>query len=632
MIVYDKEQKEIVIPNGIGNINLFNNGVEAGYNQGKIDGINEQKSKLESISITENGVYSKEDGYNHIEVNVPDLNGSYDEGYAQGKTDGINEQKGKLESISITENGTYNKEDGYNHIEVNVADLNGSYEEGYEQGQTDAAANARVLNVTENGNYLSKFSDPVVPTLVTGVYADGTDFYNYAELTNQVYNTNITVTQDSVVELWYKGDGETTDDGWNTIFGCAKNDDDDFYLGYMYSDNTNLRGWIGQKQIQFSWDDNVWHHIIMKNDGLWIDDVLMGSFNTTKTFAYSLGLNGTWDGLTRNANGCYGMIKIDNTIIIPTADGFLNTNTGELIEVVRNGIYTFTENKIRYGEGELYKTINVDVIPKVNVKEAGLKFAYSSFAEVPECADFEGITDMSNMFYNCSNLQTIPLIDTSNVTSTRYMLYGCSNLTTIPALDTSNVIDMESIFDTCSNLQTIPLIDTSKVTNMGSMFNYCHNLQTMPLIDTSNVTNMRRMFFNCIGLQTIPSLDTSKVTDMGNMFAVCGNLTSIPALNAQSLNMPSYYGVFGYSDLNKLTDFGGFLNLKCSLTSDDNLKRLPNLTYESCINILNGLYDFTGNGETPNSDQGQLKVHPNFLTTVGDEISIGTAKGWSITA
>ena len=76
MIVYDKEQKQIVIPNGIGNINIFNNGVEAGYNQGKIDGIEEQKSKLESINITENGTYTKEDGYNHIEVNVPTEGGS----------------------------------------------------------------------------------------------------------------------------------------------------------------------------------------------------------------------------------------------------------------------------------------------------------------------------------------------------------------------------------------------------------------------------------------------------------------------------------------------------------------------------------------------------------------------------
>ena len=799
MIIYDKKQRQIVIPNGIGNLNLFNNGVEVGYQQGKIDGINEQKLKLESINITENGTYSIDDqekvrsiafdghsyfdtgifptenikieacikitngndsslggiiigggigrlgdsrenrgiaigmggggiygiwgaiksrnksykregegtttvvlqktddswvwdfekgsfgartlyiggynsndlavekkflqsivyikiwtdrnddstlitytpktngnfdangvelkrlgdgtttyvkenvkkypyGFKRVEVNVPDLNGSYDEGYAQGKTDGIDEQKSKLESISITENGTYDREDGYNHIEVNVPDLNGSYDEGYKQGQADVAANARVLNVTENGNYLSKFSDPVVPELVTGRYADGTDFYNYATLSNQVYNTNITVTQDSVVELWYKGDNEKTNDGWNTIFGCAKKDDKDFYLGYMYSDNTNLRGFLGEKQIQFSWDDNVWHHIIMKNDGLWIDDVLMGSFNTTKTFAYNLDLNGTWDSYIRNANGYFGMIKIDNTIIIPTADGFLNTNTGELIEVVKNGVYTFTENKIRYGEGELYKTINVNVIPKINIQKEGYKLGYSSFTEVPEWVDFEGITNLSNVFRDCGRLQTIPPINTSNVTTMNNMFYNCNNL------------------------QTIPLLDTSNVTNMNSMFYNCRNLQTISQIDTSNVTDMGNMFYSCGNLQTIPPLNTSKVGNMENMFAECYNLTSLPALNAQSLSMWSFVGIFGYNALSKLTDFGGLLNLKQSLANDKNLNRLPNLTYESCINVLNGLYDFTGNGETPNDNQGRLKVAQSFIDKVGDEISIGTLKGWSITA
>ena len=79
-----------------------------------------------------------------------------------------------------------------------------------------------------------------------------------------------------------------------------------------------------------------------------------------------------------------------------------------------------------------------------------------------------------------------------------------------------------------------------------------------------------------------------------------------------------------------LTDFGGFLNLKSSLTNDRNFKKLPNLTKESCLNILNGLYDFTGNGETPNSEQGQLKVAQSFIDKVGDEISIGVAKGWVI--
>ena len=566
---------------GLGNVEVnvnidvdsyYNNG----YNQGKTDGVNEQKSKLETINITENGTYTKQDGYNHIEVNVPDLNGSYDEGYQQGHTEGYNEGYTKGEGI------------------------------GYNQGQADIAAKARVLEVTENGNYLSKFSDPIVPALVTGVYADGTEFYSYAELGNKVFNTNITVTQDSVIELWYKGDNEKTDDGWNTIFSCEKKEDEDFCIAYWFGSNTELSACIGQIRIRFSWDDTVWHHIIMKNDGLWIDDALIGSFNTTKTFAYKLGLNCMWDSFIRHANGCFGMIKIDDVIIIPTADGFKNLNTGELLEVVQNGSYNFTENLPIYGEGELYKTINVNVIPKINLQETGLKLGYSKFTEVPEWADFEGITDMSYMFSDCGNLQVIPEINTSNVSNMSYMFNGCNNL------------------------QTIPPIDTSNVTNMSYMFYYCNNLQTIPPLNTSNVTNMYYMFGFCSSLQTIPQIDTSNVTNMSSMLINCTSLVSLPALNAQKLDMPSYYGLFGYNELSNLTDFGGLLNLKCSLNNDDSFKRLPNLTYESCINVLNGLYDFTGNGETPNNNQGKLKVAQSFIDKVGDKISIATAKGWVI--
>ena len=581
---------------------------DKGYNDGLEDGKEQQKGKLSNLNVTANGQYEREDGWNVVNVDVPDLNGSYNEGYEQGKTDGINEQKSKLETIEITVNGTYNRGDGYNKVIVKVPDLNGSYNEGYAQGQADIAENAIVLNVTENGVYKTKFSDPIMPTLVTGVYADGTDFYNYAQLGNKVYNTNITVTQDSVVELWYKGDNANTDDGWGTIFGCTKRGDEDFWMGYFSDSNTTLNACLGQKRLQFSWDENAWHHIIMKNDGLWIDDVLIGSFNTTKTFAYKLGLNSDGGSSIRHANGCYGMIKIDDVVIIPTADGFKNVNTGELLEVVKDGGYIFTENLPIYPKGELYKTINVNVIPKVNVKKEGLRFGYSTFTEVPEWVDFEGITDMSYMFNDCGNLQVIPEINTSNVSNMSYMFNGCNNL------------------------QTIPPIDTSNVTNMSYMFYYCNNLQTIPPLNTSNVTNMYYMFGFCSSLQTIPQIDTSNVTNMSSMFINCTSLVSLPALNAQKLDMPSYYGLFGYNELSNLTDFGGLLNLKCSLNNDDSFKRLPNLTYESCINVLNGLYDFSGNGETPNSNQGKLKVAQSFIDTVGDKISIGTSRGWTITA
>ena len=608
------------------------------YNEGKIDGINEQISKLETITITKNGTYNRYDGFNKIIVKVPDLNGSYDEGYAQGKTDGINEQKSKLESISITENGTYNKEDGYNHIEVNVPDLNGSYDEGYHQGQADVAENARVLNVTENGNYMSKFSDPIIPANVTGVYADGTKFYSYAELTNIVYNTGIKVSENTKIEIWYK----PRDLGfisYGGIIGPIEDTSDNAFNIHTYIGdgfNNSPIGDVFNGRIKFynSYykpnDLNKWFHLELSfADGFIIDGVVIGTYTTnTSNYGRDIYIN----KYERSADGYYGMIKIDDTIIIPTEEGFLNTSTSELLEVVENGSYVYTNNEIIQGEGEMYKTINVDVKPKINVKEAGLRLGYSTFTEVPEWADFEGITDMSNMFNSCSRLQTIPLIDTSNVRSMYYMFANCSNLQTIPLIDTSNVRSMERMFYECSKLQTIPLLKTSNATNMYYMFYNCKNLQTIPPLNTSNVTNMDGMFTNCFKLQAIPSFDTSKVTNMNNMFGNCNSLVSLPALDAQSLKMPSYGGIFDYNALPKITDFGGFLNLKCSLTNDKNLKKLPNLTKESCLNILNGLYDFTGNGETPNSEQGQLKVHPNFLATVGDKISIGVAKGWSITA
>ena len=41
------------------------------YENGRIDGIEEQKNKLTSIKITKNGTYTSNDGYNNIDVNIP---------------------------------------------------------------------------------------------------------------------------------------------------------------------------------------------------------------------------------------------------------------------------------------------------------------------------------------------------------------------------------------------------------------------------------------------------------------------------------------------------------------------------------------------------------------------------------
>ena len=584
---YDREDGynhiEVNVPDLNGSYDEgYAEGERVGYEQGKTDGVNEQKGKLSQITISENGTYTKEDGYSEVVVNVPDLNGSYNEGYNQGKIDGIDEQKGKLESINITENGRYTKEDGYNEIVVEVPGSSGDYNEGYEQGQADVAANARVLNVTENGNYLSKFSDPIMPTLVTGIYADGTKFHNYAYLEGISYDSGFIVSEDMKVEIWWKGDVSKTD---KNLFGSQVNNNYAIFKIRIPDTAYRFDGEIAMAQVTYrNAESNRWYHFkISYADGFWVDGVKIGDFSRNISGTpYKLYINSNTPNSFNGTNGYFGMIKITTNgvenIIIPTAEGLKNITKNEMLQVAQNGSYTFTENAPIYPEGELYKTINVNVIPKINLQKAGLKLGYSSFIEVPEWADFEGITDMNHMFYECIYIKTIPQIDTSNVTTMMYMFQGCTNLKTIPLLNTSNVTNMSNMFYYCSNLQTIPPIDTSKVTNMGYMFYYCNNLRTLPELDASNVNYM------------------------------------------------GYYFRYGGSNL---TDVGGWKNLKCNWNDNYGLKLCPKLTHQSCINILNGLYDFVGNGE---STRRTLKVHQNFLTTVGEDISIGTSRGWTITA
>ena len=78
--------------------------------------------------ITENGDYAFEssaDGLSRVDVTVNiDTQSYYNEGYSNGKTAGIAEQKAKLDSSTFTSNGTYTREDGWNEIEVAVPTVN----------------------------------------------------------------------------------------------------------------------------------------------------------------------------------------------------------------------------------------------------------------------------------------------------------------------------------------------------------------------------------------------------------------------------------------------------------------------------------------------------------------------------
>ena len=181
----------------------------------------------------------------------------------------------------------------------------------------------------------------------------------------------------------------------------------------------------------------------------------------------------------------------------------------------------------------------------------------------------------------------------------------------------------------------VPELDVSMVTTMNSMFYNCKNLVSFKSIenwDVSNVTNMDNLFNYCSKLYSLDlsKWDTSKVTSMNNMF-YNSSIRKLSAIRADKLSISTYNSPFGSSNLSSLKEWGGFTNLKSSWNGSYCVDRLTGLSHQSLINILNGLYDFTGNAVTPSSSQGKIKFGTTHLAKLTDEEkSIATNKGWTL--
>ena len=136
---------------------------QSDYQSGFTDGVEFQKRKLEITAVTENGRYIRENGYSEVEVNVPQTGHTNEEmrqQYDNGVADGTDIQKGKLSAITLTQNGEYSREDGYSAITVNVPqtghteeELEGAYNSGYTSGETHQKALLSAITIIQNGSY-----------------------------------------------------------------------------------------------------------------------------------------------------------------------------------------------------------------------------------------------------------------------------------------------------------------------------------------------------------------------------------------------------------------------------------------------------------------------------------------------
>lgn len=499
--------------------------------------------------------------------------------------------------------------EGYDAMATVAVNAQPVYDKGYFDGAKSATQNTDVLDITENGFYPTQYSnaDEIPESYITGYNEDGTPFYSYARLKDRGYKLSVDI-QNPDIELWWKPDLANFNIANYRKYNLCRplSSGTGIYL-YTTNDNPFITAMYNGKEYIFEEDiEDKWYHIILSNeDGFVVNGVKVADIPlVTPTYYksdYYINVGRDYDGYYY-VNGYYGVLKVNNTTYIPTENGFVKTPNIPL-DVVEEGEYEFT-NPIPPFEGNLIKTINVDVKPKLSIAKYNLKFSHSNIKDIPEWADMEGVTNLYQQFYFCNNLKTLSLFDTSKVTDMGYMFYNCYNL------------------------QTIPLLNTSNVTTMRSMFASCRGLTTVPLLDTSNVTEMESMFDGCQNLTTIPQLNTSKVKRMSGMLANCYTLEYVPLLDASSLEYGS--DIFGYSDLGNLTYLSGLKNLKIDWTGYGSPRMVSNLTYESVISILSNLYDFRGNGDT--STTRTIQLHSNHMAMLSDDDkAIATNKGWIIT-
>ena len=236
-----------------------------------------------------------------------------------------------------------------------------------------------------------------------------------------------------------------------------------------------------------------------------------------------------------------------------------------------------------------YNCTNLTSVPLFNTQNVTDMYhmfdGCTSLTSVP-LFDTQKVTNMFGMFYNCTNLTSVPLFNTQNVTDMGDMFEGCKSLTTVPLFDTQNVTDMSDMFWGCDSLTTVPLFNTQNVTNMSWMFMGCDSLTTVPLFDTKNVTDMSLMFASCDSLTTIPQFDMSNVTDTALMFELCKSLTTVPPLNMP--NVTEAYSMF--TECTNLTTVPS-INMPKVTKAYSMFENCTNLTSISEINTSKSLKD-----------------------------------------
>lgn len=179
-------------------------------------------------------------------------------------------------------------------------------------------------------------------------------------------------------------------------------------------------------------------------------------------------------------------------------------------------------------------------------------------------------------FISMTEIEGLPILDTSNMSSTANMFTNCSSLKTLDlsTFDNKNVYNFAEMFDGCSNLTDLTwsekFIQTSKDVYFKRMFRNCSALEAIDfsLFDqTINITDsMTSMFENCeeITQLDVSRFNTAKVVDMTDVFWKCKqvNFEENAFVNWNTSNVGSMRFMFSECDSIEVLNLNSFYTPK----------------------------------------------------------------------
>ena len=216
---------------------------------------------------------------------------------------------------------------------------------------------------------------------------------------------------------------------------------------------------------------------------------------------------------------------------------------------------------------------------KIDVAAEGIKFAFSTFEEVPEIFDFSNVTDLSYIFDACGSLISLPPnLNWGKMTNVVAAFRATASLNEVN-IEPLDVPSLEGIFQGSNISKILNLsvksaytvfnaFESSKLTEIGNidlpdtvaaMYAFSNiPIVHFPKINIPKVTDCSFTFYNNQSMQSLEYWDFSEVTVATNMFKGCSALSSIG--DVIFLHTSLSLADSPYIDEETLNRFGGFAN------------------------------------------------------------------------